>query len=171
VYAVRRPGAAPEPDPVVRTALPPSPSWTVNASRGSAPEVVLDGDPATDWGTGDVSTAGDFLEVRFHEDLEIRGVGLLMTHPFTTDPGLVEVSIRRPDGRWRLMRFDRERADRELLATLLRTGRDVWYSIDFDPVPANAVRILVARADPTLEEWRVAEMRVHGPAPSGPATR
>jgi hypothetical protein len=68
------------------------------------------------------------------------------------------------------MRFDRERADRELLATLLRTGRDVWYSIDFDTVAANAVRILVARADPTLEEWRVGELRVHG-VPVGRATR
>jgi len=164
VYAVRRPGQAPEPEAVQRTVVRPTAAWTVSASRGTGPAVVLDGDPATDWGTGDVSTTGDFLEVRFHEDLEVGGVGLSMSHSFTTYPGLVEVSIRRPDGRWRLMRFDRVRADRALLATLLRTGRDVWYSIDFEPVQANGLRVLVVRGDPMLEEWRVGELRVHGSA-------
>jgi len=161
VYEVRRPGSAPDAPAVPRNPIPPSPGWTVNASRGGDPQAVLDGKPATDWGTGDVSTSGDFLEVRFQEDVDLSGVGLLIRHPFTSYPGVLDVSVRRPDGRWRLMRFDRARADRELLATLLRTGRDVWYDVDFDPVRANAIRLVVARGDPMLEEWRVPELRIY----------
>jgi hypothetical protein len=165
VYEVLRPGSAPIATPRARTSIPAGEGWSVNASRGADPAFVLDGRPSTEWRTGDVSTTGDFLELRFDGDLDLSGLGLLIQHPFTTYPGALEVSIRRPDGRWRLMRFDRARADRELLAKLLVTGRDVWYDIDFDPVRASAIRMVVARGDPMLEEWRVPELRLYTQRP------
>jgi hypothetical protein len=162
VYQVRHPGAPADPPLPERTPLPRGSRWTVSASRGPEPEAVLDGDPRTEWATGDVSTAGDFLELRFQEDLEFRGVRLLLVYPHTGYAGRLEVSVRHPDGRWRLAYFDREAADRELLRRLLQGGRDSWHSLDFAaPVRGNAVRLLVARGDPMLEMWRVAELQVY----------
>jgi len=161
VYRVRNPGSHPEPPMPERTPVAASPRWTARASRGAEPELVLDGDPATEWGTGAISAAGDFLEVRFHEDVEIRGVRLLLSYPHSGYPGTVKVSVRREDGRRRRMRFDREQAERELLARLLRSGREAWFAMDFEPVRANAVRVQVTRGDPWLEEWRVAELQVY----------
>ncbi len=162
VYQLRQPLAPADPPLPERTPLPRGPRWTAGASRGSEPEAVLDGDPRTEWATGDVSTAGDFLEVRFQEDLDLRGVRLLLVYPHTGYPGRLEVSLRHPDGRWRLAHFDRHAADRELLARLLRSGHNAWYAMDFAaPVRGNAVRLLVAAGDPTLEMWRVAEMQVY----------
>lgn len=162
VYQVRRPGAQPVPAPRERRPLPRGARWVVGASRGLEPEAVLDGDPKTEWATGDVSTTGDFLELRFAEDLELHGVRLLLTYPHTGYPGRLEVSVRHPDGRWRLTYFDREAADRELLVRLLESGKDAWYAMDFyEPVRANAVRLRVAQGDPTLEMWRAAELQVY----------
>jgi hypothetical protein len=59
------------------------------------------------------------------------------------------------------MRFDREQAERELLARLLRSGREAWFAMDFEPVRARSVRVQVARGDPWLEQWRVAELQVY----------
>jgi hypothetical protein len=99
------------------------------------------------WGTGLDSTAGCYLELRFGEEIEIAGVRFLLTFPFTGYPGRLDVSVRRPDGKRRLQRFDRDRADRELLARLLASGHDAWYHVDFAPVVANGVRLVVAEAD------------------------
>jgi hypothetical protein len=161
VYQVRKSGSHREPAMPERTPVPASPRWTARASRGAAPERVLDADPATEWRTGVVSTAGDFLEVRFHETVAIRGVRLLLSYPHTGYPGEVKVSVRREDGRRQLMRFDREQAERELLARLLRSGREAWFAMDFEPVRARSVRVQVARGDPWLEQWRVAELQVY----------
>jgi hypothetical protein len=162
VYQLRQPGAPAAPPPPERTPLTRGPRWTASASRGAEPAAVLDGDPRTEWATGDVSTAGDFLELRFQEDLDLRGVRLLLVYPHTGYPGRLEVSVRHPDGRWRLAYFDRQAADRELLTRLLRSGNDAWYAMDFAaPVRANAVRLLTVAGDPTLEMWRVAELQVY----------
>jgi hypothetical protein len=162
VYQVRRPGAQMAEALPQRVALPGGSSWTLSASRGPEPEAVVDGDPRSEWATGDVSTTGDFLEARFPGDVEFRGVRLLLSYPHTGYPGRLEVSVRHPDGRWRLTHFDRAAADRELLERLLRSGHDCWYAMDFfEPVRGNAVRLRVAEADPTLEMWRVAELQVY----------
>lgn len=162
VYQVRRPDAPSSVPLPERQPLPRDSRWVASASRGPEPEAVIDGDPRTEWATGDVSTTGDFLEVRFPEDLSFRGVRLLLTYPHTGYPGRLEVSVRHADGRWRLTYFDREAADRELLARLLQSGHDSWYAMDFlEPARGNAVRLRVAQGDPTLEMWRVAELQVY----------
>lgn len=162
VYQMRRPGAQAAAALPERRPLPSGPRWIVSASRGAEPGAVIDGDPSTEWATGDVSTTGDFLELRFDGDLDFRGVRLLLTYPHTGYPGRVEVSVRHPDGRWRLTHFDRAAADRELLERLLESGHETWYAMDFfEPVRGNAVRLRVAQADPTLEMWRVAELQVY----------
>jgi hypothetical protein len=162
VYQVRPSGTLAAVPHVERDPLPVGAGWVVNASRGAEPGAVIDGDPGTEWVTGDVATAGDFLELRFPGELELRGVRLLLAYPHTGYPGRLEVSVRHPDGRWRLTHFDRDAADRELLQRLLESGRDAWYAMDFhEPVRGNAVRLLVKEADPTLEMWRVAELQVY----------
>jgi hypothetical protein len=162
VYQVRRSGAAPAPPRIARTPLARAAGWVVHASRGAEPEAVIDGDPRTEWATGDVSTAGDFLELRMPADVELRGVRLLLTFPHTGYPGRLEVSVRHPDGRWRLTHFDRDAADRELLERLLASGRDSWFAMDFyEPVVGNAVRLRVAEGGAWLEMWRVAELQVY----------
>jgi hypothetical protein len=162
VYQVRRGGSLPAVPSVSRQPLPRGPGWTVNASRGAEPEAVIDGDPRTEWATGDVSTTGDFLELRFPSDLDLRGVRLLLTYPHTGYPGPLEVSVRHSDGRWRLTHFDRDAADRELLQRMLASGLETWYAMDFyEPVRGNAVRLRVSHGDPMLEMWRVAEIQVY----------
>jgi hypothetical protein len=162
IYQVRRSGGVPAIPRVAREPLPRGAGWVVTASRGAEPEAVIDDDPRTEWATGDVATTGDFLELRFPGDLELRGVRLLLTYPHTGYPGPLEVSVRHPDGRWRLTHFDRDAADRELLQRLLASGLETWYAMDFyEPVRGNAVRLRVSQGDPTLEMWRVAELQVY----------
>ncbi|MBN2369297.1 MAG: discoidin domain-containing protein [Vicinamibacteria bacterium] len=162
VYRVLRHGRRAPSYAPARSAIQPRNDWTITASHGACVRSLLDGDPATQWRTGTESTAGQFIELRFAADLEIRGVRMQLVYPHTGYPGALDVSIRRPEGKWRLVRFDQDVADRELLDVLLTRGADVWYSIDFpSTVVANGVRLVVRRADPTLDEWRIAEIGIY----------
>jgi hypothetical protein len=162
VFQVMRTGRRVPLHAPLRSRIPAGRGWTIRASHGMDAASLLDGDAATQWRTRTESTAGQFLELRFDEEIEIGGVRMQLVYPHTGYPGALDVSIRKSDGRWRLVRFDQDRADRGLLETLLATGTDAWYSIDFpSAVIANGLRLVVKRSDPTLEEWRIAEIEVY----------
>jgi len=160
IYEVMHPLRANDSAVVARDPIP-SVGFSATSSRGLRPSHVIDGDRGTEWTLNADSEAGDFLEVRFGRDIDFRGVRLLLTYPHTGYPGPLRIHLL-SDAGWKLTDYDRDRADRELLSSLLRSGADAWYAMDFpETVRARAIRLVVPRADPTLDRWRVAELQLY----------
>jgi hypothetical protein len=140
--------------------LPPA-ELTVTASR--QPELagrMVDGDPASRWGTGRPQAVGDWVSVAWARPRRVRGLRLWTASPTDAPRG---VSLEgSEDGE----RFEpipvvvrTEGAYRWGGIALLRDGVEgVW--IELAPRSLRALRVVLTRGDPVFD-WSVHDLAVH----------